>query len=95
MAGLKDGDAGRSVTKSQFENSLDRMRRRSEGEEYKSVRHEHPAVERTLNDVMNRCDCRHARYRGHPKVNAQQLLCATVSNVTQMIRMLLRRLATA
>ncbi len=94
MKGLKDGDAGRSVTKSHFENSLDRMRRRSKGEEYKSVRHEHPAVERTLNDVMNRCDGRHARYRGQPKVNAQQLLCGTVSNIKQMVRLLLRGLST-
>jgi transposase len=68
VAKLGQGLFGRSVQKNDFEPEYQRARERAQTHAFATVRKEHPAVERKLNEIMNHHDGRHARYRGLHKV---------------------------
>jgi len=82
------GAFGRSVQKSDYEAEYQRARERSKTEEYASVRREHPAVERKLNEVMNHHDGRHARYWGQAKVHVQECMTCFTVNVKRLVKLL-------
>ena len=81
---------GRGVTKNDYEAEHRRARCRSRTEEYASVRREHPAVERKINQVMNHQGGRYARYWGRPKVKIQALMTCFVVDVKQMLQLCLK-----
>lgn len=87
---LNNGPFGRTVRKNEFEAEYERARARAETEEYEAVRRKHPAIERKLNDVMNYCGGRFAKYWGHKKVRLQQYMCGMTANVKQITRLLVR-----
>lgn len=82
------GAFGRTVQKSDYEAEYARARARSKTEAYASVRGEHPAVERKLNEVMNHHDGRHARYWGLAKVHAQECMTCFTVNVKRLVKLL-------
>lgn len=82
------GSFGRSVNKNEYQAEYDRVRARAETEEYASIRRKHPAIERKLNEVMNYCGGRFAKYWGHEKVRMQQYMCCMTANIKQITRLI-------
>lgn len=78
---------GRTVHRSDYEPEYEKVRERSQTEQYAAVKREHPKVERRLGELINRHGGRRARYRGLPRVFVQQILCALTANVKRMIRL--------
>jgi len=83
-----DQKHGRTVHRSDYEPEYEKVRERSQTEEYAAVKREHPKVERRLGELINRHGGRRARYRGLARVFVQQILCALTANVKRMIRLL-------
>lgn len=79
---------GRTVRKNDYEPEYEVVRQRARTDEYAEVKREHPKVERRLGELINRHDCRRARYRGTARVFIQQLLGALTANVSRMVRLL-------
>jgi len=79
------GAFGRSVTKNDYAAEYQRARARAETDEYATVRREHPAVERKLNELLNHHGGRRARYWGQAKVLTQELMTGFVVNVKRII----------
>ena len=88
MAKPGKGHFGRSVCKSDFQAEYDRAQARAQTEQYTSIRREHPAIERKLNELMNHGGGRHARYRGQSKVLSQQLMTGFTINIKRMTKLL-------
>lgn len=89
---------GRQVTKNEYEAEYERAREKSRTPGYAQVRQEHPAIERKLNEIVRHHGGRYARYWGHAKVRAQQIMTCFAVNVKRIIRLLrgdLERLAAA
>ena len=86
----ESGAIGRTVRKNEYEAEYDRARERAATEEYASISRKHPAIERKLNDVMNYCGGRFAKYWGHEKIRIQQYMCCMTSNIKQMTRLIVR-----
>ncbi len=82
------GAFGRTVQKSDYEAEYQRARERANTEAYASIRREHPAVERKLNEVMNHHGGRHARYWGQAKVHAQECMTCFTVNVKRLVKLL-------
>jgi len=83
-----DQKHGRTVHRSDYEPEYEKVRERSQTEEYAEVKREHPKVERRLGELINRHGGRRARYRGQARVFVQQFLCALTANVKRMVRLL-------
>lgn len=83
-----DQKNGRTVHRSDYEPEYEKVRKRSQTEEYQAVKREHPKVERRLGELINRHGGRRARYRGLPRVFVQQILCAMTANLKRMLRLL-------
>lgn len=84
----RDQKHGRTVHRSDYEPEYEKVRQRSQTEQYAAVKREHPKVERRLGELVNRHGARRARYRGLPRVFVQQILCALTANVKRMVRLL-------
>lgn len=82
------GPFGRSVSKNTYEAEYDRVRERAKTEVFASVRREHPAIERKLNEIVNHHGGRRAKYWGIGKVKVQQLMTATVVNAKRILKLL-------
>lgn len=80
-----EGAFGRSVTKNDFASEYQRARDRAKTAEFASVRREHPAVERKLNEILNHHGGRRARYWGRAKVHVQQLMTGFVVNAKRIV----------
>lgn len=78
---------GRSVSKNKYQRDYDRARERAKTTEYAEIRRRHPAVERKLNDVMNYCGGRFAKYWGLKKVRIQGIMSCMASNVKQITKL--------
>lgn len=78
----------RSVIKNDYEAEYKAAQAKARTPEYAKVRHEHPAIERKLSELVNRHDLRHARYRGLSKVLRQALLTAMVVNCKRIVKLL-------
>jgi transposase/phage-related protein len=86
---MKPGSAtGRRVTKNEYELEYERARQKAETEEYQSVRREHHAIERKLNEIVRHHGGRRAKYWGHGKVKIQQLMTCFTVNVKRMMKLL-------
>ena len=86
---MKPGSAtGRRVTKNEYELEYERARQKTKTEEYQSVRREHHAIERKLNEIVRHHDGRRAKYWGHGKVKIQQLMTCFTVNVKRMMKLL-------
>lgn len=83
-----EGTFGRTVRKNDHEAEYARARKRAQTEEYEEVRHEHPAVERKLNELLNHHGGRRAKYRGRAKVHIQELMTAVVVNVKRIMTLI-------
>ncbi len=79
---------GRNVRKNDYEKEYRRVRQKAASDAYRSVRSEHPKVERKLGEVLNRHGGRRARYRGIAKVFVQEAMATTATNVKRMVRLL-------
>ncbi len=79
---------GRRVSKNDYEIEYERARQKSTTEVYESVRREHPAIERKLNEIARHQGGRRANYWGHAKVRVQQLMTCFTVNVKRMTRLL-------
>jgi len=79
---------GRSARKNHYAPEYDRLRQRAETPEYAAIKKEHPNVERTLGQLMNRYGCRRARYRGKLRVLCQQIMGATTANLSRMLNLM-------
>ena len=79
---------GRTVCKTDYQAEHDRARQKATTPQYAAVRREHPKVERKLGEVMNRHGGRRARYRGRWKVQMQELMACTATNVKRLVRLL-------
>lgn len=88
VAKPQQGAFGRSVSKNDYDPEYARTRARAKTPEFHSVRKEHPAVERKLNEVLNHHGGRRARYFGKAKVCIQQFMTATVVNVKRIVTLL-------
>lgn len=82
------GAFGRSVTKNDYEAEYQRVRQRAKTDEFATVRRQHPAVERKLNEILNHHGGRRARYWGRAKVHIQELMTGFVVNTKRMVTML-------
>lgn len=82
------GPFGRSVSKNKYAAEYERVRERAETEVFASVRREHPAIERKLNEIVNHHRGRRAKYWGTEKIMVQQLMTATVVNIKRMLKLL-------
>jgi transposase len=85
VAKPKKGAFGRSVTKNDYEGEYQRVRERAKTDEFAAVRHEHPAVERKLNELLNHHGGRRARYWGRAKVGIQELMTGFVVNTKRIV----------
>lgn len=88
VAKLKTGAFGRSVSKNDYETEYQRARERAKTDEFASVRREHPAVERKLNELLNHHGGRRARYWGRAKVHIQHLMTGFVVNTKRILTLL-------
>jgi transposase len=79
---------GRRVTKNEYEQEYDRARQRARTEQYQSVRREHSAIERKLNEIVRHQSGRRAKYWGRLKVKVQQLMTCFTVNVKRMLKLL-------
>ena len=84
----KETALGRSVRKNYYAPEYDRLRERADTPEYAAIKKEHPNVERTLRQLMNRYGCRRARYRGQLRVLCQQIMGATTANLSRMLKLM-------
>lgn len=82
------GEFGRSVTKNDYDGEYQRARQRAKTDEFATVRQQHPAVERKLNEVLNHHGGRRARYWGRAKVHIQELMTGFVVNTKQMVTLM-------
>lgn len=87
---LGTGPFGRSVSKSDFEEEYERVRERAKTPVFASIRREHPAIERKLNEVVNQHRGRRARYWGLAKVKMQLLMTTTVVDIKRIWRLVSR-----
>ena len=85
---LGQGAFGRTVQKTDYEAEYQRARERAQTEAYASVRREHPAVERKLNEVMNHHGGRRARSWGLSKVHLQECMTCFTVNVKRLVHLL-------
>lgn len=88
VAKLKTGAFGRSVSKNDYELEYQRVRERAKTDEFASVRREHPAVERKLNELLNLHGGRRARYWGQAKTHVQHMMTAFVINTKRILTLL-------
>jgi transposase len=88
VAKLKTGAFGRSVSKNDYEMEYQRARERAKTDAFTSVRREHPAVERKLNELLNHHGGRRARYWGQAKVHIQHLMTGFVVNTKRILTLL-------
>ena len=88
MAEPGTGAFGRSVSKNDYEAEYQRARERAKTDEFATVRREHPAVERKLNELLNHHGGRRARYWGRAKVNIQELMTGFVVNTKRIVTLL-------
>jgi transposase len=79
---------GRVVTKNHHEAEYQAARARAQTEAYRTVRREHPAIERKLGEMVRWHRARWARYRGQGKVLVQGLLTGIVVNVKRIVSLL-------
>jgi IS5 family transposase len=79
---------GRTVCKSDYATEYRRARQKATTPEYEGIRAEHPAVERKLQEVLNRHGGRRARYWGIEKVMIQELMSGMATNVKRIVRLL-------
>jgi len=77
----------RTVIKNDYEVEYQAAQAKAQTAEYRRVRHEHPAIERKLSELVNRHDLRQARYRGLSKVRRQALLTATAVNLKRIVKL--------
>lgn len=87
------GNAGRRVSKNEYEQEYRRAREVARSEEYAEVRRCHPAIERKLNEIVRHHRSRRARYRGRAKVLVQQLMTVIAVNVKRMLKLIRERCA--
>lgn len=86
---MKPGaQTGRRVTKNEYQAEYERARQRATTEAYQSVRREHPAIERKLNEIVRHHRGRRTNYWGRSKVKVQQLMTCFAVNVKRMLRLL-------
>ncbi len=86
---MKPGSrTGRRVTKNDYEVEYEKARQKSTTAAYESVRREHPAIERKLNEIVRHHRGRRANYWGQSKVMVQQLMTCFTVNVKRMTRLL-------
>jgi transposase len=88
-------DHGRSVIKNDYAAEYSAVRAKARTPEYEAVRREHRKVERKLGEMVRHHRSRRARYRGRPKVLAQQLMTALVVNAKRIVRLLCAERTTA
>ncbi|WP_442506955.1 transposase [Novipirellula sp. SH528] len=79
---------GRRVSKNEYETEYERARAKVGTEEYRSVRKEHPAIERKLNEIVRHGCGRRARYWGRSKVKIQELMTGFMVNVRRLTKLL-------
>lgn len=82
---------GRTVTKSRFDETYQRVRERAKTPEYAAIRREHPKVERKLNEILNHQQGRRTRYRGLEKVQIAHYMTCLVVNAKRLMKLLLLR----
>jgi transposase len=82
----------RTVLKNDYEAEYRAAQAKAQTPEYAHVRHEHPAIERKLSELVRRHAVRHARYRGLGRVRRHGLLTALVVNMKRMVRLVIDRL---
>lgn len=82
------GPFGRSVSKNHYQAEYDCVRERAKTERFASVRREHPAVERKLNEILNHHRGRRAKYWGKEKTMVQQLMTTFVVNAKLILKLL-------
>ncbi len=84
-----EGAYGRSVTKNQYEEEYERARAKAQTQAYASIRQEHPAIERKLNEILNHHGGRRAKYRGKAKVKQQETMTCFAINVKRILKLVL------
>lgn len=85
---MKPGSrVGRRVIRNDYEVEYQRAREKAQTETYRSVRREHPAVERKLNEVVGHHGGRRANYWGQAKVLAQELMTSFTVNVKRITKL--------
>jgi hypothetical protein len=77
----------RTVIKNDYEAEYQAAQAKAQTPEFKTVRKEHPAIERKLSELVRRHDMRHARYRGLSKVLRQALLTGVAVNLKRIVRL--------
>jgi IS5 family transposase len=77
----------RTVVKNDYEAEYKAAQAKAQTPEYAKVRHEHPAIERKLSELVRRHDLRHARYRGLSKVLRQALLSGVAVNLKRIVKL--------
>lgn len=77
----------RTVIKNDYEAEYQAAQAKAQTPEYAQVRHEHPAIERKLSELVRRHDLRHARYRGLSKVLRQALLTGMTVNLKRIVKL--------
>lgn len=82
--------SGRRVSKNEYEREYERARAKTTTAQYASVRSEHPAIERKLNELVRHHRGRNARYWGRQKVKIQQLMTAFAVNAKRICTLLNR-----
>ena len=80
---------GRTVFKSDYEKEVLAANAKAQTPASQQVRHEHPAVERKIGEMICRHGARRARYRGQPRVLLQQLLTGWVVNIKRVVKLLM------
>ncbi len=83
----QSGAFGRSVCKNEYEAEYNRAREKAKTAHYKSIRKEHPAIERKLNEILNHHDGRHAKYWGIAKLKIQELMTCFTVNVKRISKL--------
>jgi transposase len=79
---------GRSITKNDYEAQYHAVQQRAQTAEYRTVRREHPRIERKLADLIRWHNGRRVRYRGRLRVKVQYLLTASVVNCKRIVKLL-------
>lgn len=78
---------GRTVCKSDYRVEHQRAKEKTETDQYKQVKQEHPKVERKLGEIMNRHGGRQANYFGIAKVAVQEVMAGMTTNIKRIVRL--------
>ena len=76
------------MSKNDYDAEYARAREKATTARYQSVRREHPAIERKLNEIVRHHGGRRARFWGLAKVRMQELMICFTINVKRMVKLL-------